>query len=301
MDRRPPGYDWFRIDLPMPPSPPAVNAEAAIAALLHRLVPAWEGRPVAGIEYLPGGYSHRNYRIEMDAGVYALRLVERGNPRSRERCYLAIDSAPEVVAYDPQRGHLLTRWIDGPVLADAPPAVDEAGAYLADLHRSIPAGVRRYDYAAEVTALFDRARRDGRVDPVVAACFERLDWSPAQWRGCHNDLNPWNVIREERPGSTGIGFRTLDWEFAGDNDPLFDLAGLCVGLGWGFEEASACLAAYQEHGAPIHDTAARLRQTLCAFRIREYAWAVAQLAAGNDRDEIRAQAETMRQAASGRN
>ena len=54
----------------------------------------------------------------------------------------------------------------------------------------------------------------------------------------------------------GPPLRTLDWESAGDNDPLFDLVGLCVGLGWGIREAQTCHAAYRRDGARIEATEA---------------------------------------------
>ena len=95
-------------------------------------------------------------------------------------------------------------------------------------------------------------------------------------------------------------FRTLDWEFAGDNDPLFDLVGFGLGLQWTPAQLAACAAAYAATPAgqtrPLHATRERLADTVCAYQIREYAWAVAQIAAGNDRPEIIEQAVTMRRA-----
>lgn len=255
-------------------------------------MPSWRHLPVADIDYLPGGYSNRNYRIVVDGAGYALRLVDAPPPRPRERRYLAIAAAPDLVAYDVQSGDMLTRWLDGATLAETPPTPAEAGVYLASLHQQIPAGVRRYDYGREIEALFGRI---GRVDAGVAAAFERLDWSARECLGCHNDLNPWNVIRMHAGG-----FRTLDWEFAGDNDRLFDFAGLCLGLGWQAEATARCAAAYRrasaEAGLPVQVDPARLHATVRAYQIREYAWAAAQLADGHDLPGIKAQAATTRQA-----
>ena len=266
--------------------------ESVVREILTALMPAWGSRDVERIEYLPGGYTNRNYRVQVRDHAYVLRVVERAKPRASEPAYLALDVAPDVVAYDPHRGHLLTRWIPGQVLADSPPSPAEAGEYLRDLHARIPIGFNRYDFTREVTTMF---RRAGNVDPVVQACFERTAWRPATWRGCHNDLNPWNIIRVPDVTSRPR-FRTLDWESAGDNDPLFDLVGLCVGLGWGMEDARSCHDAYRQGDTGIGATETRLRDTFRAFLVREYAWAVAQLAMGSDREEIREQVATSREA-----
>ena len=271
-------------------------------AALRTLKPDWAGTPVSRIDYLPGGYTNRNYRIEIGDGVYALRVVDRRGthglpPDYRDRQvvegrYLQVPAAPDVVAHDVDSGHLLTRWIDGRLLVRAPPTPQEAGAYLEALHRQIPTGIRRYDHWQEVSGML---RRGGEIDPLVAQCFGDLRWAPTCRRGCHNDLNPWNIIRTASSAPGGY-FRTLDWETAGDNDPLFDLAGLCMGLDWDETETLDCLRAYQAAGGEVEADTGRLADTMRAFLIREYAWAAAQIAIGNDREEIREQARTTRDA-----
>lgn len=278
-----------------------------VDAALRILKPDWAGRRISRIDYLPGGYTNRNYRIQGQDGIYALRVVENPAPGAHgpyrdsqvgEARYLRIAAAPDVVAHDIDTGHLLTRWIEGPVTAQVPPTPDEAGTYLAALHRQIPRGIRRYDYQREVETMIGRAER---VDPLVAECFETLGWAPTDYCGCHNDLNPWNIIRTALPGGArGQTFRTLDWETAGDNDPLFDLAGLCIGLDWNEAEALDCLRSYCAQGGRIEADANRVAETMRAFLVREYAWAVAQIANGNDRDPIRDQARATRDALAAR-
>ena len=288
-------------------SPAATRFDAATAhagvqsvcRVLAALAPAWAETALERIEYLPGGYTNRNYRVEIDGAAFALRIVEGRTPHPAELAYLNLDLAPDVVAYDPRRGHLLTRWIHGDVVAHAPLSPAEGGTYLADLHNTVPLDIARYDYAAEVGAFFRQARAAGGLDAEVEAVFHGMRWQPALRCGCHNDLNPWNIIRVRGDAENApTAFRTLDWESAGDNDPLFDLAGLALGFDWSAEDALACLHAYCEQRrirvAPSLE--ARLHAAMRAYRIREYAWAAAQIAAGAGRDEIRDQEASMRSA-----
>ncbi len=269
-----------------------------VLAVARQLLPAWPAGAACRIDYLPGGYSNRNYRLDVGGSQYALRIVEGAKPRPHERRYLAAAHAPDLVGYDEQTGHMLTRWIDGRTLASSPADPAEGGRYLAELHAGIPSGIRRYDFRAEIGALLADVRSP---DPDVVSRLSDLAWSASEQRGCHNDLNPWNVIRTPPNGEVaGPGFRTLDWEFAGDNDRLFDLVGLGLGLQWTPAQLEACATAYAATPAgqarPLRATRKRLADTVCAYRIREYAWAVAQIAAGNDRPEIFEQAVAMRRA-----
>ena len=267
-----------------------------VLAVARQLLPAWPARADCRIEYLPGGYSNRNYRLDVDGARYALRIVQGAKPRAGEQRYLGVAAAPDVVGYDAQTGHMLTRWIDGQILAACPPSPAEGGRYLAKLHAEIPAGIRRYDYQAEIESLLDDAVNPDRD---VVSRFRNLAWSAFEHRGCHNDLNPWNVIRVST-GGEAHSFRTLDWEFAGDNDRLFDLVGLGHGLEWPPEQLAACAEAYAStptgQAWPLHATPRRLADTVCAYRIREYAWAAGQIGVGNDRPEIIEQALAMRRA-----
>ncbi len=242
-------------------------------------MPDWRPDRIDAVTYLPGGYANDNYRFAYEGAAYAIRIARRpGADRQAEARFLQLASAPHVVAFDAGRGHLLTRWIQGTLLADmsVPPAT--TAGYLRALHAEIPAGVRRYDPLEAIRRDLDAA---DAVAPLAVLALERLDWTPAELRGCHNDLNPWNVLH------TDGGWRTLDWEFAGDNDPLFDV--VCLGHGLGYDDAALAglAAAYCEpEGVPP----ARLLDMRIVFELREHAWAAGQIALGNDRVEVRAQA-----------
>ena len=240
-----------------------------VTAIVDSLLP--DHPPVDDVAYLPGGYSNDNYRITMAGTDYALRVTRISPPARFERAFLELAIAPEVVAYDATLGHMISRWIDGALVVAAPMTATEAAEYLRDLHDAVPAGITAYDVASRICENLDA----GRSPDSTYELLEEIDWQPARSVGCHNDLNPWNIIR------TDEGFRTLDWEFAGDNDPIFDVVGFCHGALFDDDRLTAVVAAY----APDLD-ADYLRRTKAIFQLREHAWAVGQLANGNNRAEI---------------
>ena len=255
-------------------------------AVIARLVPSWPADHIRNVRHLPGGYANDNYRFDLDGDTFVVRVprtrglgvsgLSPGAGRSAERRYSGLGAAPGLVALDALSGAMITRFIKGPSLAAAPPPPTQAGIWLRSLHAAIPSGVRGYDPIAAARA--DLAAVED-VAPVAAAALRR-GWQPVERRGCHNDLNPWNVVR------AAGGWRTLDWELAGDNDPLFDVVALAHGLGYEGVTLQALLRAY--HRVP--PTAARVRDAQIAFQLREYAWARRQERLGNGRWEVREQA-----------
>ena len=252
------------------------------AETILRLMPVWSAERIERISYLAGGYANHNYRFEYDGETFVVRVV-RGPavPRHAEMRYLELPIAPRVVAVDRLSGDLITRWIEGTLLAESFAKPDEAAAYLKELHATVPRGIRRYDPVRVVRGY----ARDARVSRVADIALRRIDWQMEATAGCHNDLNPWNVMR------CGQSWRTLDWEFAGDNDPLFDLVGLGYGMSYSEDTLDALVAGYYRD----RPSDRRLLNMRILYLLREHAWAARQLHLGNARDEVAAQAVTTEQ------
>ena len=250
-----------------------------VVETILRLMPAWRAERIGRVTYLDGGYANENYRFEYAGERFVIRIVrEPATSRDAEMRYLQLPVAPDVVAVDRVRGDLITRWIEGTLLAAIPAEPPEMAMYLRELHNAVPRGIRRYD-AVEVIRDY---LHDAPVSAVAAMALRRLEWSIAETAGCHNDLNPWNVIR------CGTTWRTLDWEFAGDNDPLFDLVGLGYGMAYPDNAFDALVAGYYRD----RPSDKRLLDTRILYQLREHAWAARQVRAGNTRDEIAAQVVT---------
>jgi Ser/Thr protein kinase RdoA (MazF antagonist) len=263
------------------------RAVPALRDHVRRLCPEWDVRALSGFMHLEGGYSNDNFRFDYHGERYVLRVVRQARANVDRAVEAAVYRSegvprPAVVRFDEASGTMISRWVPGTLLADLAAGTDPATliAYLRELHAAMPALTRVYDPVAAARRHLSEANAPAWLDAVAAD----LAWAPAALAVCHNDLNPWNVIRT--PG----GWVTLDWEWVGLNDPLFDLVTLHQGTdpeaGPRQAELTRWAAAYL--GRPADP--ARVRTCLLAFWLRETAWALAEVAAGNDRAEISAQA-----------
>lgn len=244
-----------------------------------RLCPHWQGENLGPFDFLSGGYSNDNYAFTHEGERYVLRVPQGERPfvdRKLEQAFYRQAQqvrTVSVVAFDTDLGLMLSRWQEGPLLSDEPAGIDELVPYLQELHQGLPPSTRPYDPIALARGYL----KVGSPPEFITTLANRLEWRPLETRSCHNDLNPWNIIRATRDA-----WVTLDWEWFGDNDPLFDLITLHQGLLLDAESLPDLAAAFLQETNP----AARLRQCYTAFWLREYAWAHAELAHGSERQEI---------------
>ena len=259
---------------------------ALIKEKITLLMPEWDVARLQDIEYLPGGYSNLNYALSYDDVRYVLRIPQAKQPfvdRQHEQAwYAALDPATGVkpLAFDANTGAMLSPWINGRLLIDAWPelSVDDLATYLRTLHQQLPDNERDYDLLT-----INAAYWQNQAPPELPAPLNHQ-----HLRSCHNDLNPWNIL------ITDNGWVTLDWEFAANNDPLFDLVSLHQGLELPGAELQNFAHTYFVE--PPQQLVPRLLAAQRAFWIRELGWAHFQISRGNDREEIQHQAVQARQA-----
>jgi thiamine kinase len=205
------------------------------------------------IHRLRNGLVNETYRVLRDGSVYALR-VAASNPyglgldraweaRVLERAVLA-GLAPGLEYCDPQRGILISRWVDGCLWTAADVRGRANIARMADVARRIhalptPTPSRVMTPSNWIDYYSAAVRQSARVGPSATAtpstpgipsaaaalrstATARLAALAALPRVdavvCHSDLHTLNLI------DRGDSLVLLDWEYAHASDPLWDLA-----------------------------------------------------------------------------
>lgn len=187
-------------------------------------IPGWEG---ATITELKGGLTNKSWRIAKGerAGVLKIDHGMRGAPfntRSAEACVQNAAAkaglAPKVILAND--GMYFSDYVEGTVWSRS--CLDKAGnleliaAALKRLH-ALPLTGRSFD--ASVAAKRYVEKIIGLDASVVGKCTNIISSMrlPHDLCCCHNDLVAENII-------TAPDLMFLDWEYACDNDPFFDLA-----------------------------------------------------------------------------
>ena len=195
-------------------------------------VPDWDGN-LASWRELKGGLTNRSYLVEKGSDSFVLRLnaehttvfnLDRISEMDIVARAAAAGLAPELVFADVDSGILLYRYIPGQVWEVAELDDDRNLEALADLLRRVhdlPLSGIKFD----PIAVADRYTRNLESRPglhdFACRCEEIIAAMPvcAEFRCCHNDVVAANVIADP-------DLKLLDWEYACDNDPMFDLASL---------------------------------------------------------------------------
>jgi thiamine kinase-like enzyme len=256
---------------------PPQDPEARIAAL-----PLWRG-PVR-IEPLQGGLTNRNYLVSEPGGRRAVvrsggdipvHGILRFNERAASHAAGAAGVSPRVLHSEPSL--LVLDYIDGRTFGPQDIRANRARcvALVRQAHREIARHLRgptlsfnvfhiARDYAH--TLVEDGNRIVPRLPRLLAAgaALERAVGAVDLVFG-HNDLLASNFLDD------GARLWLIDWDYAGWNSPLFDLAGLSSNNSMDPAEEEALLGEY--FGTPVTDALRRrLRAMACASLLRETLW-----------------------------
>ena len=250
-------------------------------------MPGWAGR-ASVVEVLSGGITNRNHVVAVDGERFVVRLpgkdtelleIDRQTERQANERAAALGFAPPVLTM--AVGCLVTRFVDGSPLEQSrcseAAVISSVARCLRAFHSSSPLshtfdafGVPALHLAAAIARGGARPATYDRVATVVAAIAEAFAASPDARCPCHNDLLAANLLDDD--GHLWI----LDWEYAGMNDPAFDLGNFAVNNQLTPEAEVELVRAY--HGVVTPRGVARLRLMRLVSDAREAMWAVVQQA-----------------------
>lgn len=246
------------------------------------------------------GLTNVNHLVEHDGAAYVLRIpgagtseyIDRHTEEVAAKSAAAAGVNAEVVFFDATDGLMVTRFVEGAVTMDAErfrdlDAVARAGRAFHRLHTTaqpfatdfdlfgmidgykrllaekgatLPDGYEDLQATAEAT----RAALEATRRPLVPSHCDPL---------CENFLD------------TGERMYVIDYEYSGNNDPMWDLGDLSVEGGFGPEQDAALLRAYFGGDPPAHEVG-RMVAYKAMCDLLWTLWGVIQHANGNPAEDF---------------
>jgi len=212
-----------------------------------------------------GGLTNRNFRIESPLGRHVLRIpgagtseyINRHNEAHAAKSAAKVGVNAEVVHFDEASGVMLCRYIDGGITMNAERfkdlgSVRRSAVALRRVHDSASPFLNRFELFQMIDEYLDFLAKknaplpDGYHDVKREAEAVRaaLSARPLPIKPCHCDPLAENFL------DTGSQVYVIDWEYAGNNDPMWDLGDASVEASFGPEQDEALLEAYFGGRAP---------------------------------------------------
>lgn len=253
---------------------------------------------VKRIGVLPYGLTNFNFRVTINGEEYALRLAAPGSWEYIDRVaekhtaslMADIGVSPKVFYYDDKTGNQVCEYIDGKTL-HIPDFQDlEIVKMAARLFRKYhtcgkeliaefnPFKVKK-EYleiieAKNVPIYEEHDRIWNKVDEIE----EIFKINPPKCTPCHNDPLAENWMLDER------GLWLIDWEYAGMNDPMFDLGDFISEVELTPEAEKAFLEEYFEGNLTWEDYGRVVIEKLMCNAVWEL-WSLVQIANDKPFDE----------------
>ena len=180
--------------------------------------------------------------------------------------------APPVLRCDPPRRLLVTRWIEP--AAHAARANDRGmiarvATVMAQLHGlAVPGELRRIRFDVQARLLqadLPATTTLTQLSDTAGEVFARLAAVPEAAALCHHDIHPQNMVLDATDR-----LWLVDWEYAGLNDPVFDLASYVSQCDVSHDALPVLCAAYVAAGGSVGE--GRLQLALWAFDYVQWLW-----------------------------
>jgi thiamine kinase-like enzyme len=212
------------------------------------------------------GLTNVNHLVERDGGRFVLRIPGAGTSEYIDRRAEAVAARSaaaagvnaEVVFFDDTDGLMVTRFVDGAVTMDAGRFTDlaaaaRAGAAFRRLHTTAAPFATDFRLFPMIDEYKSLLAQKGATLPSGYADAERqataaraaLEASPVALVPSHCDPLCENFL------DTGERMYVIDYEYAGNNDPMWDLGDLSVEGGFTAAQDEALLRGYFGTEPPV--------------------------------------------------
>ena len=256
-----------------------MKEDTSPATVLER-IPGWRG---ASWSELPGGLTNRTLLVEKDGRRAVLKI----DPAPRRPPYNSRQAEARIQQRAAAAGRatgvlyvedtvLRCEWGEGEVWASAHFDVDEnlgrVAAALREIH-ALPLAGKTFDAAA--AARLYAGSLDASMSGEAKRHLAIIESAPGPMNlcCCHNDLVAENIISTPR-------VRFLDWEYACDTDPLFDLAVVVAHHGLSDRQSGVLLDNYFDgEGSPWREP---LEMQLRLYDALHWLWATANASPAQD-------------------
>ena len=258
----------------------------------HKTVEAltcWQKESLTPIrsEAVEGGITNRNFRVEHGKELFFVRLGEdipehgvyRFNELAASRAAFACGISPEVV--HAESGAMVLRFIEGKTLEAENlrdhSTMQKVVSLLKKCHLEMPhhlPGSTLIFWVFQVLRGYAKTLREGksRMIPQLSRFMEinkqmEKAVGAVEMRFGHNDLLCGNFIDD------GKRLWLIDWDYAGFNSPLFDLANLASNNEYSEDLEKQLLEMYFENAVSA-DLWKRYFAMKCASLLREAMWSM---------------------------
>ena len=262
--------------------------DPALAAVIDA-IPDWDGAE-PDVTPITIGITNRNFKVEIGGEWFVVRLsgkdtdllgIDRAAENEAARAAAAAGVAPEVFAYLPELGALITRFVQGGYIAeDELEREDVLGAVVRSVRAihagpPIPSTFPVFQIVEDYRAI--AAERGVAPPPAfnevhakaedIEAAFSKY---PLADRPCHNDLLNANFLLD------GEHVWIVDYEYGGMGDLFFDLGNLSINNGLSVNAQEMLLRLYFGDVRDTHRARLQLMRIMSDFR--EAMWGVVQQA-----------------------
>jgi thiamine kinase-like enzyme len=223
------------------------------------------------VSELPGGLTNANYKVTTDDGAYVVRrwsddtgllAIDRDNEYENSVGAAEVGVGAAVTGYLPEHNTMVFEFIVAETMSPERLRTGEHVEAIAQVCRRLH-GARRFRDDFDMFAIqpryleivrdrgFRLPERYLEFAPQVAAIREAMAVRDEGTVPCNNDLLAENFLL------TPEGFRLIDYEYSGNNDPCFELGNVWSESNLTPDDLHRLVAGY--YGRPLRNKVARAR------------------------------------------